>query len=104
MLFLDEPTSGLDAFTALSVVNTLDTLARNNYSVVCTIHQPRYNIFEMFDQLLVCIIQFMCVCVDVRYCCCLPHFFKCVSVCSYLPITFALINTLSWFLNMLDSL
>ncbi len=70
MLFLDEPTSGLDAFTALSVVNTLDTLARNNYSVVCTIHQPRYNIFEMFDQLLVrmrgvLLYLLVCVCVSL---------------------------------------
>lgn len=34
ILFLDEPTSGLDSFTALSVVQTLDTLARYDYSIV----------------------------------------------------------------------
>lgn len=28
LLFLDEPTSGLDAFTALSIIETLDSLAR----------------------------------------------------------------------------
>ena len=28
MLFLDEPTSGLDSFTALSIIETLDSLAR----------------------------------------------------------------------------
>lgn len=53
LLFLDEPTSGLDAFTALSIIETLDSLARNNYSIVCTVHQPRYNIFELFDMLMV---------------------------------------------------
>ncbi|CAG8514342.1 13989_t:CDS:10 [Ambispora leptoticha] len=53
ILFLDEPTSGLDAYNAYNVVECLVTLARNyNRTVVCTIHQPRSNIFALFDQLL----------------------------------------------------
>jgi ABC-type Mn2+/Zn2+ transport system ATPase subunit len=53
ILFLDEPTSGLDAHTAQSVMETLCLLAQHNYSIVCTIHQPRHTIFEMFDMLMV---------------------------------------------------
>ncbi|KAF9930860.1 hypothetical protein FBU30_011149 [Linnemannia zychae] len=53
ILFLDEPTSGLDAYNAYNVVECLVTLARNyNRTVVCTIHQPRSNIFALFDHLV----------------------------------------------------
>ncbi|KAK3832080.1 MAG: hypothetical protein JOS17DRAFT_110833 [Linnemannia elongata] len=53
ILFLDEPTSGLDSYNAYNVVECLVTLARNyNRTVVCTIHQPRSNIFALFDQLV----------------------------------------------------
>ncbi|KAF9113682.1 hypothetical protein BGX27_001045 [Mortierella sp. AM989] len=53
ILFLDEPTSGLDAYNAFNVVECLVTLARTYHrTVVCTIHQPRSNIFAMFDQLV----------------------------------------------------
>ncbi|CAG8818918.1 21149_t:CDS:2, partial [Gigaspora rosea] len=53
ILFLDEPTSGLDAYNAYNVVESLVTLARDyRRTVICTIHQPRSNIFALFDQLL----------------------------------------------------
>lgn len=53
ILFLDEPTSGLDSFNALSVVQSLVTLAKKyNRTIIMTIHQPRSNIFAMFDRLL----------------------------------------------------
>ncbi|CAG8499765.1 4595_t:CDS:10 [Paraglomus occultum] len=53
ILFLDEPTSGLDAYNAYNVIECLVTLARNyNRTVICTIHQPRSNIFMLFDHLL----------------------------------------------------
>jgi len=53
ILFLDEPTSGLDAYNALSVVDSLVTLAREyNRTVIFTIHQPRSNIVALFDQLV----------------------------------------------------
>jgi len=38
ILFLDEPTSGLDAFTAHHLVETLARLARNNRTVIMSIH------------------------------------------------------------------
>ena len=45
--------SGLDAFNALSVVESLVTLARDySRTVVFTIHQPRSNIVALFDQIL----------------------------------------------------
>ncbi|KAI0091068.1 hypothetical protein BDY19DRAFT_984096 [Irpex rosettiformis] len=53
ILFLDEPTSGLDAYNALSVVDSLVSLARDyNRTVIFTIHQPRSNIVALFDKLV----------------------------------------------------
>ncbi|KAG5177382.1 ATP-binding cassette superfamily [Tribonema minus] len=52
VLFLDEPTSGLDSSTALSIVTLLHQLARGGVIVVCSIHQPRANIFNQFDKVL----------------------------------------------------
>ncbi|XP_052270899.1 ATP-binding cassette sub-family G member 8-like isoform X1 [Dreissena polymorpha] len=53
VLFLDEPTSGLDAFTAHHLVETLARLAKNNRAVLLSIHQPRSDIFELFDRVLI---------------------------------------------------
>ncbi|WAR18263.1 ABCG8-like protein [Mya arenaria] len=53
VLFLDEPTSGLDSFTAHHLVETLAKLARNNRAVLLSIHQPRSDIFELFDRVLI---------------------------------------------------
>merc|ERR1712000_128695 len=54
ILFLDEPTSGLDSRTALSVVSTLVELAHvYNHTIICTIHQPRSQIFQLFDFLMI---------------------------------------------------
>ena len=45
---------GLDAYNALSVIDSLVSLARDyNRTVVFTIHQPRSNIVSLFDQLIV---------------------------------------------------
>ncbi|KAK3600622.1 hypothetical protein CHS0354_008910 [Potamilus streckersoni] len=53
ILFLDEPTSGLDTFTAHHLVETLAKLAKNNRTVLLSIHQPRSDIFELFDMVLI---------------------------------------------------
>ncbi|KAJ2454163.1 (ABC) transporter, partial [Coemansia sp. RSA 2336] len=61
IIFLDEPTSGLDAYNAFVVMDTLSKLARRyGRTVICTIHQPRADIFSMFDQLLVLAAGQMC--------------------------------------------
>jgi len=52
ILFLDEPTSGLDAFQALNVVTVLKDLANKGRTVICTIHQPRSSIVELFDDVI----------------------------------------------------
>eukprot|EP00536_Pseudo-nitzschia_multiseries_P003139 jgi/Psemu1/7034/gm1.7034_g len=52
LLVCDEPTSGLDATTALSLVKTLKGLVSLGHSVVLVIHQPRTDIFNLLDRLL----------------------------------------------------
>ncbi|XP_040286120.1 ATP-binding cassette sub-family G member 8 [Bufo bufo] len=52
ILILDEPTSGLDSFTAHNLVITLSRLARGNRLVLLSIHQPRSDIFQIFDLVL----------------------------------------------------
>ena len=53
VLFLDEPTSGLDSLNALRVMRSLLQLCRaRGTTVVCTLHQPRSNLFHMFQNLL----------------------------------------------------
>ncbi|KAJ3337512.1 hypothetical protein HDU93_001005 [Gonapodya sp. JEL0774] len=51
-LFLDEPTSGLDATAALQVANILKAISQLGLTVVAVIHQPRKEIFEVFEDLL----------------------------------------------------
>ncbi|KAI1175188.1 hypothetical protein F4777DRAFT_338443 [Nemania sp. FL0916] len=51
-IFLDEPTSGLDATSASSIMRTLKAIARLGISVIVIIHQPRLEIFEMLDELI----------------------------------------------------
>ncbi|KAI4178861.1 MAG: hypothetical protein LQ346_007331, partial [Caloplaca aetnensis] len=51
-LFLDEPTSGLDATSASSIMMTLKELSRLNITVITIIHQPRAEIFESLDSVI----------------------------------------------------
>ena len=52
-LFLDEPTTGLDASSALDVCRLLKTVAQDgNIPVAMVVHQPRVEIWESLDQLL----------------------------------------------------
>ncbi|KAL4240249.1 ATP-binding cassette sub- G member 2 [Mactra antiquata] len=51
VLFLDEPTTGLDANTANTVMLLLKKLAMGGRTIVFSIHQPRYSIYRLFDNL-----------------------------------------------------
>lgn len=51
VLFLDEPTTGLDATSAFQVVRTLKNLARKGRTIITTIHQPRSEIWGLFDRI-----------------------------------------------------
>ncbi|GKT52820.1 ATP-binding cassette sub-family G member 2 [Colletotrichum tofieldiae] len=51
-IFLDEPTSGLDATAASSMMRTLKAVARLGITVIVIIHQPRTEIFDLFDNLI----------------------------------------------------
>jgi ABC-type multidrug transport system ATPase subunit len=51
ILFLDEPTTGLDATSAFHLVETLKHLASTGRTIIATIHQPRSDIFFLFDRL-----------------------------------------------------
>ncbi|KAK3485376.1 uncharacterized protein B0T23DRAFT_46526 [Neurospora hispaniola] len=51
-IFLDEPTSGLDATSASSIMSTLKALGKLGITVIVIIHQPRVEIFEMLDDMI----------------------------------------------------
>ncbi|SPO07611.1 related to A.gambiae ATP-binding-cassette protein [Cephalotrichum gorgonifer] len=53
VLFLDEPTTGLDATSAFQLVKTLKGLAAKGRTIIMTIHQPRSEIWDRFDSLVV---------------------------------------------------
>ena len=53
VLFLDEPTSGLDSSTSLEILRLLREIAEQiHLTIVCVIHQPRYEVFSMFHKIL----------------------------------------------------
>ncbi|EEB98333.1 hypothetical protein MPER_02180, partial [Moniliophthora perniciosa FA553] len=52
LLFLDEPTSGLDSQSAWAIIAFLRDLANNGQAILCTIHQPSAELFQVFDRLL----------------------------------------------------
>ncbi|KAL6710442.1 hypothetical protein ACN47E_008490 [Coniothyrium glycines] len=52
LLWLDEPTTGLDATSAAQIIKTLQNLARKGRTIIVTIHQPRSEIWEMFDNVI----------------------------------------------------
>lgn len=53
IFFLDEPTSGLDEVTAAQCIRLLKSLAKQDRTVVCTIHQPSAAIFSLFDEIFI---------------------------------------------------
>lgn len=52
LLFLDEPTSGLDSSASKLLVQCLQRVARTGVTVAAVIHQPSYETFCLFDDLI----------------------------------------------------
>jgi len=52
IVFLDEPTSGLDSDSALSCIKLLKSVASKGATVLCTIHQPSSEVFDLFDMVM----------------------------------------------------
>ncbi|ORX95355.1 ABC transporter-like protein [Clohesyomyces aquaticus] len=52
LIWLDEPTTGLDSTSAFQIVKTLQDLARKGRNVIITIHQPRSEIWSLFDNII----------------------------------------------------
>ncbi|KAL8901093.1 MAG: hypothetical protein Q9207_005380, partial [Kuettlingeria erythrocarpa] len=52
VLFLDEVTTGLDAASAFQLIKTLKLLANKGRTIIVTIHQPRSEIWGLFDGLV----------------------------------------------------
>jgi len=52
VLFLDEPTSGLDSTSSLAVAVSLKKMCELGMTSIMVIHQPRYSLFTLFDDVL----------------------------------------------------
>ncbi|XP_061223161.1 ATP-binding cassette sub-family G member 5 isoform X2 [Neopsephotus bourkii] len=53
VMLLDEPTTGLDCLTAKQIVSLLSELAHRGRIVIITIHQPRSELFRLFDKITI---------------------------------------------------
>ncbi|XP_065690876.1 ATP-binding cassette sub-family G member 5 [Patagioenas fasciata] len=53
VMLLDEPTTGLDSLTANQIVSLLSELAHRGRIVIITIHQPRSELFRLFDKIAI---------------------------------------------------
>uniref|UniRef100_A0A1I7UML1 ABC transporter domain-containing protein n=1 Tax=Caenorhabditis tropicalis TaxID=1561998 RepID=A0A1I7UML1_9PELO len=52
LLFADEPTTGLDSFMAESVIQILRGIAKTGRTIICTIHQPSSQLYQMFHRVI----------------------------------------------------
>ena len=53
IVFLDEPTSGLDSFSALLIISLMKREAAKGRMVICSLHQPSFEILEMIDNVII---------------------------------------------------
>ncbi|KAL8760729.1 MAG: hypothetical protein Q9184_003109 [Pyrenodesmia sp. 2 TL-2023] len=74
VLFLDEVTTGLDAASAFQLIKTLKLLASRGRTIIVTIHQPRSEIWGLFDGLVLLSGGAAVYSGPVREC--LPYFYK----------------------------
>eukprot|EP00121_Abeoforma_whisleri_P006665 Awhi_evm1s6069 len=52
ILFLDEPSTGLDSFASSNLVKLLKKLSQNGRTVCISIHQPRSDVYNLFDNIV----------------------------------------------------
>ncbi|GLE00664.1 hypothetical protein PINS_up009452 [Pythium insidiosum] len=52
VLCMDEPTNGVDARSALVIMTALRKVADTGRTVICTMHQPSYDVLNLFDSVL----------------------------------------------------
>uniref|UniRef100_A0A8R1I5B4 ABC transporter domain-containing protein n=1 Tax=Caenorhabditis japonica TaxID=281687 RepID=A0A8R1I5B4_CAEJA len=52
LLFADEPTTGLDSFMAENVIQILRGIAKTGRTIICTIHQPSSQLYQMFHRVI----------------------------------------------------
>eukprot|EP00977_Amphora_coffeiformis_P000438 scaffold112_cov196-Amphora_coffeaeformis.AAC.5 len=52
LLCLDEPTSGLDSTASFTVIRSLKDMVASGANIVACIHQPKFEVFKLFDQVL----------------------------------------------------
>ncbi|XP_030764169.1 ABC transporter G family member 36-like [Sitophilus oryzae] len=52
ILFCDEPTTGLDSYSAQKLVRIMSRMSTMGKTILCTIHQPSSEVFELFTQLI----------------------------------------------------
>lgn len=67
ILFLDEPTSGLDSYTADLLMQILVNQARRGHTIICTLHQPSFNMYQNFDRLILMIQGFIVYQAPAKY-------------------------------------
>jgi len=53
IIIVDEPTSGLDSFSAYKVMELLKNLTKWGHCVICTIHQPSSEIWDILDKVMI---------------------------------------------------
>jgi ABC-type multidrug transport system ATPase subunit len=51
-MLLDEPTTGLDSASAFFVIRALSSIAYDGKIVICSLHQPSSDVFNLLDDLL----------------------------------------------------
>ena len=52
IIFFDEPTSGLDSASAFYIMKLIKQFADQGRTIICSIHQPSSQIFNMLDKIL----------------------------------------------------
>jgi len=55
VIFFDEPTSGIDSSSALNVAEIIQDLAKTGLTCAAVIHQPRAEIFDLIDDMIILI-------------------------------------------------